>query len=281
MCTISGVVYAHKIIVQSEQIREIYISEYKKAFGNKLGDPLMKVVALGSPKYDKLLKARREDYPLPDGWEERLKGKKVVLYNSSLSAMLNTNENYFNKLRSMFELFSSFEDIVVWWLPHPLAQATYSSMRISLSAEYNKIVSSFKESAVGIYDDTPNLHCALVWSDAYYGDGSSLVALYIATKKPLLLQSTDIIYENSEVKLLPGYKAEEYEHLECNKPSGIIDNLRNAVVLEREQFTAMDFISQIHAQTENNYVLSEYALASQDGRAGERIYQVIKDAMSF
>jgi len=180
----------------------------------------------------------------------------------------------------MFAFYNSFEDVLVWWRPHPLAQATYSSMRTTLSAEYNRIVDVFKASNAGIYDDTPDLHRALVWSDAYFGDGSSLVALFIATKKPLLLQSIDVTYENNEIRLLSGYTPEEREQPEFNKPFGTIDNLRNALVLEREHFTAMDFISLIRAQDKKDYMLSEYVLASQDGRAGERIYQHIKDTLS-
>jgi len=41
----------------------------------------------------------------------------------------------------------------------------------------------------GIFDDTPDLHRALAWTDAYYGDSSSLVALYEYTKKPIMIQS--------------------------------------------------------------------------------------------
>lgn len=43
-----------------------------------------------------------------------------------------------------------------------------------------------------IYDDSADLHRAIALSDAYYGDYSSLVALYKATNKPLMLQNIQI-----------------------------------------------------------------------------------------
>jgi len=42
------------------------------------------------------------------------------------------------------------------------------------------------------------LHRAIAWSDVYYGDGSSLIPMYQAVSKPILIQNTDII--NSEPK---------------------------------------------------------------------------------
>jgi hypothetical protein len=44
----------------------------------------------------------------------------------------------------------------------------------------------------GIYDDTADLDRAIAISDAYYGDGSSVVQLYQQTGKPVMIQNVEI-----------------------------------------------------------------------------------------
>lgn len=43
-----------------------------------------------------------------------------------------------------------------------------------------------------IYDDTPDMHCAIAVSDAYFGDGGSLLTLYKVTGKPVYLLDSDV-----------------------------------------------------------------------------------------
>jgi hypothetical protein len=186
-------VYAHKVIVQSERARTAYIRAHKTQFGDSLdraiGKPDDRFIALGSPKLDKAVNSKKEDFALPDAWSNLIGNKKVILYNSSLGTILSNTEQYLLKIRSVLDTFRKRNDIVLWWRPHPLSDATYKSMRPHVIYEYKKIVADFVREEWGIFDDTPNLHRALAWTDAYYGDISSLVALYECTKKPLMIQS--------------------------------------------------------------------------------------------
>ncbi len=69
-CFVPGVIYAHKVIVQSENIRQIYISEYireAKEHGLSGGHTdraflEKKILGPGSPKVDKVICSRKEDY---------------------------------------------------------------------------------------------------------------------------------------------------------------------------------------------------------------------------
>ena len=45
----------------------------------------------------------------------------------------------------------------------------------------------------GFYDDTADLDRAIEISDAYYGDGSSVVQLYQQTGKPIMMQDVEIV----------------------------------------------------------------------------------------
>ena len=44
----------------------------------------------------------------------------------------------------------------------------------------------------GNYDDTPDLDRALILSDAYYGDGSSVVQLCRRIDMPVMIQNVNV-----------------------------------------------------------------------------------------
>jgi len=195
--TIAGCIHAHKVIVQSERIRKTYIHAFREAYGGRFGNPEDKFVALGSPKFDKVLNARREDYPLPQAWAARIGGRKALLYNTSIATMLDGNERYLQNLKLVLRTFKQQNEVVLWWRPHPLSEATYQAMRPQLAGEYRQIVAEFKREEYGIYDDSPDLHRAIVWTDGYYGDGSSLIPMYRISAKPLALQCPQrLLFEN-------------------------------------------------------------------------------------
>ena len=58
------------------------------------------------------------------------------------------------KIKDTIEFFAGRDDVVLWWRPHPLAGGTISSMRPQLFEEYVTVVGEYKESGIGIYDDT-------------------------------------------------------------------------------------------------------------------------------
>jgi hypothetical protein len=201
-CTCVGVLNADRVIVQSEKVRNTYIRVFRafeKAHNCKgrFGRAETKFVVLGSPKFDRVLSASREDREIPDEWRKLIENpdgtrKKVVLYNTSVGAILAENEKMLNKLRYVFDCFRNRDDAVLLWRPHPLNEATYRAMRPELARKYAEIVAEYKNEGFGIYDDTPDPYRAITVSDAYYGDGgSSIVALYQATGKPVMIQNAE------------------------------------------------------------------------------------------
>ncbi|MFC5528949.1 hypothetical protein [Cohnella yongneupensis] len=201
-CGLPGCIYAHKVFVQSEKVRQTYIRVYKKLaeqhrFGELFGQPESKFVALGSPKFDKVVNSRREDYTLPEQWAELMvrpdgTRKKVILYNTAIGSLLSGNDAVLHKLKYVFDVFREREDVLLWWRPHPLNGTVYSSMRPQLLADYEAIVAEYRRSGFGIYDDSADSHRAIAMSDAYFGDGGSLLALYSLTGKPTMTQNVKI-----------------------------------------------------------------------------------------
>lgn len=204
---IPGVFHADKVIVQSENMRQIYINtlteqmmegsdgqnekQIRKYWENKIDGS-------GSPKFDKMTDRKRENIEIPETWTEIInkdsgEQKKVILYNTSVTSFLTHGEDLIRKIQRVFQVFKEQrEDVALWWRPHPLTEATLTSLRPQLYEEYRKLVEQYREAGWGIYDDSPDLERALAVSDGYYGDPSSLVELCRKAEIPVLIQNVDV-----------------------------------------------------------------------------------------
>lgn len=195
----SGILNADKVIVQSENFRRALISALLAYRGMDREFWEKKVIALGSPKYDKVTNEDMNKLYIPESWERLIKRpdgsrKRVIFYNTSLNALLQYGEQMNRKIRSVLRFFyENRETGILLWRPHPLVQATIESMRPELWEEYKEITDTYRKEGWGIYDDTPDFHAAFAVSDAYYGDYSSLLLLYQGTWKPVLRQNADIL----------------------------------------------------------------------------------------
>ena len=202
-----GIINADKVIVQSEKMKQIYVNEYLKAAqanglqGKHIDRNYLeeKFLGLGSPKFDKVLNTKKEDLEIPEDWLRIIQKpdgswKKIIFYNTSIAALLEHNEKMLEKMKDVFKTFKENQDeVALLWRPHPLIKTTVSAMRPQLWAEYEKLVNQYKQGGWGIYDDTSDMDRAVVLSDAYYGDGSSVVHLYKACNKQVLIQNVDFL----------------------------------------------------------------------------------------
>lgn len=197
--TVPGVMNADRVIVQSEDMRQVYIevmSEFAGEHTRKVWEE--KILGLGSPKVDKVLNTRKEDLEIPEEWLKIIKKpdgsfKKIIFYNTGISGLLHYNEKMLSKMQNVFRVFKEYKDeVALLWRPHPLIQATISSIRPQLWENYQKIAAQYKTEGWGIYDDTADMDRAVVLCDAYYGDDSSVVHLCEKAEIPVMLQNPDI-----------------------------------------------------------------------------------------
>lgn len=215
-CFLPGTIYAHQVIVQSENMRQIYMNEYIKAakeagFGGEHVDRKLlekKFLGTGSPKIDKVLNTKKEDLEIPQEWLKIIEKpdgswKKIVFYNTSVGALLQHSEKMLQKMESVFEIFKEHKDeVALLWRPHPLIQATIESMRPQLWEEYQKLKDRYIEEGWGIYDDSSDVDRAVVLSDAYYGDGSSVVQLCRKKGMPVMVQEVEKTEYNDNSDIL-------------------------------------------------------------------------------
>ena len=205
-CFMPGIINADKVVVQSEDMKEIYTNEYLKAAkehglqGKHLDKEYLKqkFLGLGSPKYDKVLSTKKEELHIPQDWMKVIEKpdggwKKIILYNTGIAAVLAHNENWVEKIENALKIFKENKDeIALLWRPHPLIEDTIRSMRPIVLQKYMNLKEIYIEEGWGIYDVTPDVDRAIVLSDAYYGDTSSVVQLYQQTGKPVLIQDVEI-----------------------------------------------------------------------------------------
>ncbi len=194
--TVPAVFNADKVIVQSEDMRKVYIEVLAKATGESGRSKWReKILGTGSPKIDKVLNTDRQEMDIPAPWLrliERPDGsrKKVIFYNTSVVALLEHGERMLDKIKDVLGTFrKKRDDFILLWRPHPLMKATMESMRPGLWRQYEQIVDTFRVEKWGIYDDTADLDRAIALCDAYYGDSSSVVCLFQNAGKQAMVQN--------------------------------------------------------------------------------------------
>ena len=184
-----GIFNSHWVIAQSENMRQAWINILVRRTNVKERAYWeQRILGLGSPKIDKVLTSKKEEFEMPKKWRKQVKGKKVILYITSISPTLRYTDKVCDKLRCVFDTFRNRKDVILWWRPHPLMRATIHSMRPQYEDEYLSIERRYIEEGWGIYDDTADLHRAICWSDACYGDWSSVTTMYRKSYKPSMIQ---------------------------------------------------------------------------------------------
>lgn len=155
--------------------------------------PRKKLLALGSPKADKVIRLCQNPPQPPAEWLPKMAGKKVYFYNTSLNGMLGNTRKFLLKMEYVFKCFEGREDACLLWRPHPLMESTLDSMRKGFRAKYDELKRYFIEHEIGIYDDTPDIEHTIAQCDAYIGDSAtSVTALFGIAGKPLFILNNNI-----------------------------------------------------------------------------------------
>lgn len=175
--------HADLIIIQAEK--------YRKFFDDAL--PSEKLVALGSPKFDRVIRLCKNPPKSPKSWKDRIAGKRVYFYNTSINGMLGNTEQFLKKMEYVFRCFEGRKDACLLWRPHPLLESTFDSMRAQYKPVYDALKRYFLAGNLGIYDDSPDMTDAVVHSDAYIGDSAtSVTSLFGIAGKPLFILNNNI-----------------------------------------------------------------------------------------
>ncbi len=174
---------ADYIVIQAEK--------YKKFFDS--GIPDGKFLVMGSPKFDSIIHKCQNPPMPPAEWADRMKGRKVYFYNTSIGGMLGNTDAFLKKMRYVFDTFRGRTDACLIWRPHPLMDSTFDSMRPMYKQFYDALRRDFIQEGIGIYDDTPDMERTIAYSDVYIGDsGTSVTSLFGMVGKPLFIFNNNI-----------------------------------------------------------------------------------------
>ena len=170
------------IVIQSNSLKDYY----KKI-------DMAKLLPLGSPKFDSVIRRCQNPPEPPEEWKEKMAGRKVYFYNTSLNGMLANPLNFMKKMIYVFNTFRERQDVCLLWRPHPLFESTLESMVPDFLPIYRDIRDKFIKEAWGIYDTTPSIENTIALCDVYVGDSSSSVtSLFGVAGKPVFVINNNI-----------------------------------------------------------------------------------------
>ena len=156
-----------------------------------------KLLPLGSPKIDRIFLCEKHR-AIPLAWGERIFGKKVFLYNLSISSLLHYGQSALKKMQYVFSCFAKRKDVVLLWRPHPLLEASLQAVHPDLLADYLRIKSDFVKNDMGILDGTPDIDMSVAIADAYIGEASSSVPqLFGVAGKPIFFLQEMTLWEKA------------------------------------------------------------------------------------
>lgn len=181
-------VYADKVILQNEKMIEDISEDI----------PRKKLLPLGSPKTERLIwmETHKEQLDFPEEWKKRANGRKIILYNISISGLLKDREKIFDRMEEVFFQVSLHKDIVLLLRPHPLLEATLDSMCTDLNERYKTIMDYFEKENLGIIDRTSDPDKAVAFADAYIGESSSsIVDMFRVVNKPRFFLTEQKYYQ--------------------------------------------------------------------------------------
>lgn len=263
MCCTSAVSIADKIIVQSEKVKQIYMD---------YGVEENRLLALGSPKVDAVVKSLDEPIVYPEGWKERLEGRKVFLLNTHLSYFI---KGYLYKKkfpermdytawyhRTFLDMLLNREGCALIWRPHPLLKATLKSRNLNETlALVEECEQRIYESDNAVIDKNGSYDMAFRISDALISTYSSMIPEYMLSGKPVYIYENRLNEENRK-----------------NSPVDYTNNYYKARVGEEPQFSI--YIDMILRGEDPLYEKRmediKRAFVNREGTIGQNIYNYLK-----
>lgn len=201
-CNMPGVVHADKVIVQSEQMKDVYVELLTEFAGEETREMWEeKIQGMGSPVQDQ---AGRDLFSgnvaelLPEEWYTRIwrpdgSRKEVILYSTSVSALFSHGDQMIAKMQEVFRVFLENQgDFVMWWRPDPKVREVLRKTKPGVLQKYRELVQEYKDADWMIYDDTADQDRAVRLCDAFYGDMGSTANQCRDKKKPVMFQDAAI-----------------------------------------------------------------------------------------
>lgn len=247
--------YSWRIPCQTELMKS-YFKKYASNRGRN-------TVVTGLPKWDFPMNFTTDTYPMPEEWKEKIKGKKVFLWNTHFSTQISGSHILTDEVWDFLDIFSQNKNIALIWRPHPMLESVikiyYGQKEIN---QYERIISFIESSSNMIIDKYEIYAYSFLYSDALISDFSTLIEQYLFIKKPVILLAE---------------KSVEEEREKFNLNDGLFDYTK--ILFSDRIDTIKKFICDVCDNNENawkdqiNLISTYFPLA--DGKVGYRLADVL------
>ena len=148
---------------------------------------------------------------LPADWEKRVEGKKIVCVylgeQAANDSVLGSADFFLARMDFLRLSVANLQDVVLWWCNDGRVLQALEAAKTGLQSRngfgrnaqtpgktdrfekaeklYRQAIENCKNDNLVLYDDTGNWETALAWSDAYYGEQSSLSDSFRVAQKPI------------------------------------------------------------------------------------------------
>lgn len=197
-CTTPVVIRADKVILQSENMKSLYVEKLTEFAGENTKDIWENKIIVDAAVSDEYGNTRKDINDIPDEWKDiivRTDGtrKKVILYYLGISTWIQYKEKILDKLYSNLDIFSKSKDHVALIL-HFDGTIKDELLRLEpeLFMEYNNFIKKITENTWFVLGSDSTLKPECQIADAYYGDNSPLVREFQRMNKPVMIQNVEI-----------------------------------------------------------------------------------------
>lgn len=176
-CTVPGVVNADETLVQSENMRQMYIEKLTEFAGDNTRNLWEQKIKVIEKKRNLTDNAMALD----------AKGKKRILFYISVSGLMENSDVAADKLRNVVDIFAEYKDrIDVYWCVQESANTLLSEVDRELFCELKKMEQRFLIEEIGHICSEKDRK-ELLSCDAYYGDTSPVIQEFRNAGKPVMI----------------------------------------------------------------------------------------------
>ena len=151
----------------------------------RFGLPREKLLPLGSPKLDSVVRALGSPPPCPREWTERLENRTVFFLNTlyHVGGVLKVVERVLN-------LPEQFPNAAVIWRPHPLTETFIRQNYPQYEPHYQALIQQIRGgqgvARHVVLDESPDYLQAMSRADVMLSGSSSLLNTFLLTQKPII-----------------------------------------------------------------------------------------------
>ncbi len=191
---IPGLMHADKVLLESEEIRKLYIEELLKFCGEDTLDIWEEKLEVMDDRQENT--AVRD---IPKAWEGLLykadgEKKKTVLFMNAVCSLYQYKEQALIKLQAVLKTFEENKDnILLIWRPHPAIASSADLFDRELWLGYRKIVEEYRTAGWGILDESTDPQTAIAFADAYYGDPDPVMQKCRVAGKPVMIADAGVL----------------------------------------------------------------------------------------